>query len=98
MRTISGRATVITLVQAVNHAFAVVVNYPDVRTPHLAKPKHDALSPWAREVLALLAIGRSNQQIADALFISRRTVGNHVASILARLGVPTRAAAGAYAV
>jgi DNA-binding NarL/FixJ family response regulator len=48
--------------------------------------------------LAILASGRTNQQIADALFVSRRTVTNHVASILAKLGAPTRAAAAAFAV
>ena len=40
-----------------------------------------------------MAAGRTDRQIADALFLSPRTVHHHVGSILAKLGVPTRAAA-----
>ena len=50
------------------------------------------------EVLRLVADGRSNRQIADALFVSRRTAAAHVAAILAKLGAGTRAAASAQAV
>jgi DNA-binding CsgD family transcriptional regulator/tetratricopeptide (TPR) repeat protein len=49
------------------------------------------------EVLRLIAEGRSNQQIADALFISHKTVRNHVTIILSKLGVESRTAAAAYA-
>jgi DNA-binding CsgD family transcriptional regulator len=51
------------------------------------------LSPREREVLRLLIEGNSNQQIGAALFISPRTAGTHVASILAKLQVHSRAAA-----
>jgi DNA-binding CsgD family transcriptional regulator len=51
-----------------------------------------------REVLALLVEGLANQQIADRLFLSRRTVEHHVGSIFAKLGVSTRAEALAYAI
>lgn len=50
-----------------------------------------------REVLRLLARGDSNQQIADTLFISVRTVKAHVTSILAKLDLSSRSAAAAYA-
>jgi non-specific serine/threonine protein kinase len=53
----------------------------------------ERLTPREREVLRLLAAGRSNQQIADALYISLRTVKGHVGSILAKLEVESRAAA-----
>lgn len=45
------------------------------------------------EVLGLLAAGMSNAEIADELFISHRTVENHVAGILMKLDVPDRQAA-----
>jgi DNA-binding CsgD family transcriptional regulator len=55
------------------------------------------LSPREREVLRLLSAGRSDNQIADALFITRRTASKHVSSILAKLGVQSRTAAAAVA-
>jgi len=49
------------------------------------------------EVLRQVAAGRSDREIAEALFISPRTVGVHVSRILAKLNVPSRAAATALA-
>jgi DNA-binding NarL/FixJ family response regulator len=42
------------------------------------------------EVLALLAKGWTNAEIAARLYLSQRTVDNHVAALLARLGVSSR--------
>jgi LuxR family maltose regulon positive regulatory protein len=50
----------------------------------------DPLSGREREVLALLAAGASNQQIADQLVISLNTAKRHVKHILAKLAVPNR--------
>ena len=50
------------------------------------------------EVIRLLAAGRTNQEIAGELFISEKTVHNHVSSIFARIGVGNRTEAAAYAV
>jgi DNA-binding NarL/FixJ family response regulator len=50
-----------------------------------------------REVLRLVADGRSNGQIAEALFISRKTASVHVSNILGKLGVSTRVEAAALA-
>jgi DNA-binding CsgD family transcriptional regulator len=56
------------------------------------------LTPREREVLRLLAVGRSDPEIAAALYISRRTVATHVANLFQKLGVHSRAAASAVAV
>jgi ATP/maltotriose-dependent transcriptional regulator MalT len=50
-----------------------------------------------REVLAFVAAGRSNREIASELVVSEHTVHRHVANILRKLGEPTRAAAAARA-
>lgn len=49
-------------------------------------------------MLALLAAGCSNAEIAERLYISRRTAEHHVAHILSKLGLRSRAEAAAYAV
>ena len=59
--------------------------------------KHN-LSPREMEVLQLLVDGRSNQEMAAELFISPRTVESHVANILGKLSLDSRAAAAVYAV
>ncbi len=56
------------------------------------------LTPREREVLQLLVEGRSNPEIAAALFVSPRTAETHVTHILAKLGVTTRAEAASHAV
>ncbi len=49
------------------------------------------------EVLRLMADGRTNQEIADALFVSHRTATTHVRHILTKLGLGSRTAAAAFA-
>lgn len=56
------------------------------------------LSPRQIEVVALVARGMSNAEIARSLHLSTHTVHRHVANILAALGLNSRAAATAYAV
>jgi DNA-binding CsgD family transcriptional regulator len=55
------------------------------------------LSARELEVLRLLAQGKTNRAIGDALFISEKTVARHVSNIYVKLGVSTRAAATAHA-
>jgi DNA-binding CsgD family transcriptional regulator len=50
----------------------------------------DGLSRREREVLALVAAGRSNGEIGDALYISKKTASVHVANIKAKLGAESR--------
>jgi predicted ATPase/DNA-binding CsgD family transcriptional regulator len=68
---------------------------PHPTQPTLA-PAFD-LTPREREVLALVAQGKSNQEIADALFISPHTTKVHVRSILGKLNLDSRTAAAAFA-
>jgi DNA-binding NarL/FixJ family response regulator len=56
-----------------------------------------ALSPREREILLLLADGKTQQQIASALVISPKTVATHIQRLLAKLGVHSRAQAVAAA-
>jgi predicted ATPase/DNA-binding CsgD family transcriptional regulator len=57
----------------------------------------DLFTPRELEVLRLLVAGQTDRMIGEALFIGTRTVEGHVARILAKLGVRTRAAAVAAA-
>lgn len=56
-----------------------------------------ALSPREQEVLKLIAKGLSNREIAQTLFISERTVRNHVTSILSQLQLRDRTQAALFA-
>jgi two-component system response regulator DevR len=56
------------------------------------------LSQQERHVLTLVSEGRTNREIAKALFLGEGTVRNYVSSILSKLGVSNRAEAAAYAV
>ncbi len=56
------------------------------------------LTSQERQVLFLIAGGRTNREIAADLFLSEGTVRNYVSSILSKLGVSNRAEAAAYAI
>jgi ATP/maltotriose-dependent transcriptional regulator MalT len=72
---------------------------PDLeRLARLAgSPTPGGLSRREREVLALVAAGKTNRAIASELFISEKTVARHVSNILAKLGLASRTEATAHA-
>lgn len=51
----------------------------------------DDLTPREREVLRLIALGHTNSEIASMLYVSVRTVENHRAGVMRKLGLRTRA-------
>lgn len=60
-------------------------------TPGRVRAQSIDLSEREREVLRLIALGHTNAEIASMLFVSVRTVENHRASVMRKLGLRTRA-------
>jgi DNA-binding CsgD family transcriptional regulator len=69
----------------------------DALRPIANKVERHGLSAREREVIELVARGKTNREIARQLSISERTVDRHVSNILLKLNLPTRSAATAYA-
>ncbi len=65
----------------------VLSDYFKGKTKRALKEQSDPLSEREKEVLRLLAQGHSNQEVADILCISRKTVENHRASIVRKTGI-----------
>jgi DNA-binding CsgD family transcriptional regulator len=69
-----------------------------VRAARSGRKEAGVLSKREREVLELLGEGLSNRELAERLFLTRKTVEHHVRSVLTKLGLRSRADAAAYAV
>jgi DNA-binding NarL/FixJ family response regulator len=68
------------------------------RVERLKKPVHEALTPREREILNLLAQGRTNRDIARRLTISPGTAKLHVHHVIKKLGVSDRTQAALHAI
>lgn len=79
-------------IQATSRLAAIAAGSTHVQTPG------DELTEREREVLALVARGYTNKQIADTLVVSEKTARNHVSHILEKLGLSRRSEAAAFAV
>ncbi len=85
-----------TMARRLRVRLAVSGSETDVGTRGDASPY--GLTRRELEVLAAVAAGRTNRQIAEALFISESTAGVHVSNILGKLGVSTRTEAAGVAI
>ncbi len=68
---------------------------PDLE--RIERPRDGGITAREAEVLRLLAAGKTNREIARDLGLSEKTVARHVSNIFTKTGVPSRAAATAYA-
>ncbi|HVB70265.1 MAG TPA: response regulator transcription factor [Acidimicrobiales bacterium] len=68
-----------------------------ILNPPKAHPELETLSPQQRRILDLIAEGLTNRQIADAMFLSEKTVKNYITGLLAKLRMNSRTEAAIYA-
>ena len=89
----------LSLAEAVSEASRLEGAPPGSATSITADPAAEfGLTRRERDVLRLLVEGQADREIAEALFIGRRTVETHVAGILNKLGLDSRTAVATYAV
>jgi DNA-binding NarL/FixJ family response regulator len=68
-----------------------------IANPPRVDPELKALSPQEARILDFIAEGRTNRQIADAMYLSEKTVKNYVTGLLAKLRMNSRTEAAIYA-
>ncbi|MGO8685230.1 MAG: response regulator [Thermoleophilia bacterium] len=100
LKTVSGQeiAAAIRAAHAGNPTLSSVATRTLMRVMSDGDRPAEALSKREREVLALVAQGLSNNEIAARLFLASSTVKTHVSRILAKLGASTRTEAAAYGI
>lgn len=69
----------------------------DIQSQDSKQGSENALTEREIEILQLVALGKTNQEIADDLILSERTVRTHITNILAKLGLSNRTQAALYA-
>jgi DNA-binding CsgD family transcriptional regulator/predicted negative regulator of RcsB-dependent stress response len=80
------------------NATALIPTAPVLPARQAAKKEYGGLTEREREVAALVALGKSNSEIAQELVVSNRTASTHVSNILNKLGFSSRAQIAAWAV
>jgi DNA-binding NarL/FixJ family response regulator len=68
-----------------------------LRSPQTEPDPLAVLSPQERRILDLIAEGKTNRQIGEAMFLAEKTVKNYVSHLLSKLGMERRSEAAAYA-
>jgi DNA-binding CsgD family transcriptional regulator len=92
-----GAAPLLTDIEAVSRRTRLSLETPVVTALDDAAIDQLGLTPREAEVLSLVAIGQTNRQIGEALFVSEKTASVHVSNILRKLGVTSRVDAAAVA-
>ncbi|HLX35172.1 MAG TPA: AAA family ATPase [Candidatus Limnocylindrales bacterium] len=90
-----GAASLVARIDALSRAARLSAGPADAATSQPADPY--GFTAREREVLDLVVLGRTNQQIAELLFITRKTASVHVSNIMAKLGATNRGEAAAMA-
>jgi two-component system response regulator NreC len=75
----------------------LIDSYLGREAPQVRSPRSDSLSPREKEVMRLVALGYTSQQIADRLVIGTSTVDTHRSRIMEKLGLTSRAQLVRYA-
>ena len=92
-----GAEIVLAEIAAVSRRTRLSLETPDPIAVDRAATNGLGLTPREAEVLARVAVGRTNRQIGDELYISEKTASVHVSNIIRKLGVTTRVDAAAIA-
>jgi predicted ATPase/DNA-binding CsgD family transcriptional regulator len=87
----------LTIERVVDEAWAVARDVPGSEAP-ARQPTLGNLTRREREVLRLLVTGKTDREIGDVFFLSRRTVTTHTTNLMAKLGVSSRTEAAVRAV
>jgi DNA-binding NarL/FixJ family response regulator len=69
-----------------------------LRHPVVEDPRYAALTEQERKILAEIAVGKTNRQIAQSLYLAEKTVKNYVSSLLRKLNVERRTEAAVFAI